>query len=139
MEGDREMVERIRMSMRRIVSSFLAVFQLYFAVLYLFPSLTYPSTPSPTVRIVLFIQSLGPYFTMGFGISGGVLAVALLLRRFIYVGHLFCLMVFVSYTMALWLGAFTQQPHGSIIAPSLCLVPVVGHAALALSYGGERR
>lgn len=130
------MVFRIRASMRMIVSFCLAIFQLYFAVLYIFPSFT--SSPAPTVKVIQFIQSLGPFFTVGFGISGGLLLATLLWRRFIHVGHMCCLAVFMSYGVALWFGAFGQHPHGTLIGPSLCFVPIIGHAALALSYGGDR-
>lgn len=140
MEGDRGVVARMRASARQIASTFLALFQIYFAVLYLFPVLVTPPTPAPTIKVVLFIQSLGPYYTLGFAVSGGVLLLTLLWRRSLaFIGHLACFSVFFAYTVALFLGAFSASPHGTLIAPSLCLVPVVGHALLALSYGGERR
>lgn len=128
-----------RESIRTIVSGFLCLFQLYMGLIYLFPPLvSRVNNPSPTVKIVQFIQSLGPYYTLGFAISGGVLLVALLTKRFIAAGHLLCFGVFFAYAMALLLGALSDTPHGPIIAPSLCVVPLVAHAVLALVYGGER-
>lgn len=134
------MMAKARDSMRSIVSGFLCAFQLYMALIYYFPSLvTRAINPSPTVSTVQFIQSLGPYYTLGFAISGGILLITLLTRRLIYVGHLLCFSVFFAYMIALLLGALSDHPYGPIVAPSLCLVPVVGHALLVLVYGGEKQ
>lgn len=133
------MMDQARKSARTIVSGALCFFQLYMAFLYQFPSLvSRTGNPSPTVKVVQFVQSLGPYYTLGFAISGGTLLVALLIKRWIYVGHLACFSVFFAYAMALLLGALGDKPHGPILAPSLCLVPLLCHAVLALVYGGER-
>jgi hypothetical protein len=136
------MIDRARNAVRRVVSLFLCLFQLYMAFLYVFPSLVARvGNPSPTVRIVQFIQSLGPYYTVGFAFSGGILLITLLvpkLRKWIFFGHLVCFGVFFSYGFALFLGALSDHPHGPIVTPSLAMIPIVGHAVLALVYGGER-
>lgn len=127
-----------REKLRSAVSWFLCVFQCYLAVLYLFPQWVGQTRPgNPTWRIVLFIQNLGPYYSIAFGVSGAVLLITLIARRRIYIGHTLCFGVLLAYAMSLLIGTLGVTPHGPVLAPSLCLVPIMTHAVLAFVYSGE--
>jgi hypothetical protein len=139
------MLTRLKMSIRPAASWVLCSLQAIFAVLHFFPSLAYrvptpaSPTPAPTMSIVAYIDSLGPFWVYGFGVSAAVLALSLRWKKSSRTyTHIFCGGVFASYMIALFFGALFDHPHGPLTLPILACLPVAGHAFLAISYGGDR-
>jgi hypothetical protein len=122
-------------------SVILLVLQLVATALHVIPSLVYPSnTAVRTTRIVVEIQHLGPIWVLLFGLSSLSLAAALWFGRpgrgEAY-GHLFCAGVWVMYATGLWLGAFAEAPHGTVLFPVLATFLVGFHTVVAASYNED--
>ena len=117
------------------VSAALVLLQLVLAVLHLFPALVF--SDSPTVRVLVFINSLGPWWTLGFGASGTGLVVALRVGKWRHYGHLGCAFVWVVYATALWIGAYAVTPPGPIRLAIVCTGLAAVHLVAATQYADE--
>lgn len=133
MRGPREEYHR-RLSLPA-VSLALVFLQLALAVLHMFPALVF--SDSPTVRVLVFINHLGPWWVLGFGASGAALLVALRVRRFRHLGHLGCAFVWVVYATALWIGAYAVSPPGPIRLAIVCTGLAVVHLVTATQYADD--
>lgn len=120
------------------VSAVLLTLQLTATVLHAVPGLVYATRAGrTTTRVVAYIQDLGPLWVFAFGVSGLVLAVALLRHRGVHYGHLACASVWVMYAVALWIGALADTPHGTVFYPTVTSVLVAIHMILASSYNED--
>lgn len=109
----------------------LAVLQLVLAALHLFPALVFSG--SPQVRVVLFINHLGPVWTTLFGLTGVALVLALRWHRYRHWTHLGCATVWSFYAAALWIGSVAVTP----VAPVRLAVIVTGLAILHLTAASQ--
>lgn len=117
---------------RMVLSWVFASLQLIFAVIHGFSFLVYPLHPS-TVRIVAYIQSLGPIWVYTFGGTSALLIASLLSRRLLPFSHSTCAGVWAGYAAALWVGALADKPAGVVSFPILATVITIGHVVLGLA------
>lgn len=134
MRGPRDLETRRPLNLPA-VSGALVLLQLVLALLHLFPALVF--SDSPTVRVLVFINGLGPFWTLGFGITGVGLVVALWARRFRHWAHLGCTFVWVVYATALWIGAYAVSPPGPIRLAIVCTGLAAVHLVTATQYADE--
>lgn len=123
---------------RMALSWILVVLQVIFAVIHGFNFLVYPAHPS-TVRIVAYIQSLGPIWVDAYGSTAVLLITALLLRRMVAFSHSCCAAVWAGYSAALWLGALSDRPTGVISLPIVTTLIMIIHIVLGLASVDTRR
>lgn len=117
------------------VSAALAVLQVALAVLHLFPRLVF--SDSPVVAVVRFINDLGPVWSIGFGLSGAALALALRYRRCRHWSHLACVFVWAWYAAALWIGSFAVTPVAPVRLALIVTGLAVVHLVAASQYAND--
>jgi len=110
--------------------------QVVVAVLHGFPSLVYRPNPR-TARVVEFINSLGPWWIVAFGLSATVLLVSLWRRRYRHLGHLACMFAWVVFAVALWFGALASRPIGPILFACVATGLVLMHLVIATAYADD--
>lgn len=108
------------------------------AVLHRFPNLVYRPNPR-TARIVEFINSLGPWWTVVFGLSSVALLAALGWHRYRHIGHLACMFAWVVFAVALWFGAIASTPTGPILFACVATGLVLVHLVIATAYADDPR
>lgn len=130
---------------RRIATGSLAFTHLLLAFAYSQPALsrsTLPSLPTNStspgqISIVSYIDSLGPIWLIGFGVTSLLLITALLLRPlWLRWAHVAALAVSTSFCFALWAGFALSSPRPTIIAATLSIAVVGGHFAMSDLYSG---
>lgn len=122
---------------RRLVvtSAVLLVLNVVLAVAYLVPAWSHPPIQVVgRVSIVNYIDSGGPWWIVGFGVTGVGGLAALTLRRWRLLAHSAAGVVAGMYAAALWFGALTSHPHTSLIPPILASTYCVLHMILADVY-----
>ena len=117
---------------RLVLSWVFASLQVIFAIIHGFSFLVYPAHPS-TVRIVAYIQSLGPIWVDAYGATSLLLIVSLLLRRLLPFSHSCCAGVWAGYSAALWWGALADRPMGVISFPVVATIIMIGHIVMGLA------
>lgn len=117
---------------RMVLSWVFASLQVIFAVIHGFSFLVYPAHPS-TVRVVAYIQTLGPIWVYAFGGTSVLLITALLLRRLLPFTHSACAGVWAGYASALWVGALFDRPEGVVSFPIVATIIMIGHVVLGLA------
>lgn len=131
--------QRQRRSPRPFASWTLCSLQWVFALLHLVPPWAYSSAGRTSVGVVAYINSLGPIWTIDFGLTSMILTVALLLRpKLLWVAHLLCGASFAAYSSALFFSAAFNHPAGPFTYPTLALFIFFAHGVLGYSYGGDR-
>jgi hypothetical protein len=115
----------------------LVLLQLVATGLHVVPSLVYPHTALKTTRVVAEINSLGPVWVLLFGVTSLGLGAALWWNRGETYAHLACAGTWVFYATGLWIGAFGEQPHGTILFPVVATMTVLFHTILAASYNED--
>jgi hypothetical protein len=108
------------------------------SVLHGFPRLVYRPNPQ-TARIVEFINSLGPYWVVAFGLSTVALVVSLVWHRYRHIGHLACMFTWVVFAVALWFGALASNPIGPILFACVATGLVLVHLVIATAYADDPR
>lgn len=123
---------------RLALSWILAGLEVIFAVIHAFNFLVYPANPT-TVKIVAYIQSLGPIWVDSYGFTAVLLIVALCTRRLLAFSHACCAAVWSGYAAALWLGALSDRPTGVISFPIVTTLIMIIHIVLGLASVDTRR
>lgn len=123
---------------RRIATVGLAIGHFMVAMAYSVPSLSIPpagTLPPGAVSIVNYIDSNGPWWIVGYGLSGVLLAAALLTNRGLQWAHALAAAVCGAYSTAALIGAFSSEPIRPIILGVAFGMAVVAHWGLSESYG----
>jgi hypothetical protein len=99
---------------RIVATSVLAFYCAIFAYLYALP-LPLRAGPEAVslgrVSVVLYIDSLGPVWQAGFGLSTLALAAGLIWHRVLAWAHTGSGAVTTTYASSLWIGFFASSPH----------------------------
>jgi hypothetical protein len=125
----------------RIVASWaLCVIQFVFCVLHTHGPWAYRVDGRTSTGVVAYINSLGPVWTVAFGVSAALLGALLVFKRGALYGHVFCGAVFAAFTGALFTSAILNSPAGPFTYPALALFMVFANGVLVFSYsdGGGR-
>lgn len=117
------------------MSGVLVGVQAAIALLHLHPPLVYPARPVSTT-VVVFINGLGPWWLVAFGLSAVALIITLKLNRHRQYGHLACGAVWIAYSVALWVGAVATR--GTLTLAVLATGWAALHLALATAYADRR-
>lgn len=107
------------------------------SILHLFPNLVYRPNPR-TARVVEFVNSLGPWWAVGFGLSSVVLFGTLVCQRFRHVGHGGGVFTWVWFSAALWFGAVASTPTGPILFACVATGLVAVHWIMASAWAEQR-
>jgi hypothetical protein len=123
---------------RRIASVGLALGHFAMAMAYSVPSLSIarPGTlPPGAVSVVNYIDSNGPWWIIGYGLSGLAIAVALCTARGLQWSHASGAVVCGAYSTAAFIGAFSSEPIRPIIVGTAFAMAMASHLGLSESYG----
>ena len=101
---------------RHSLSMTLAVSQMVLAVLYLFPGVITPASPT-TTRIVLELARVAPVWTISFGLTGLAVILGLAKHKLLHVAHAATASSWIGFAFALELSAWAN--HGTHLLPVL--------------------
>jgi hypothetical protein len=121
---------------RVAMSWVLLAVQVAVSTLHVFPPLVYRPNPR-TARVVEFVNSLGPWWAVSFGLSSVALLVVLMWRHYRHWGHLACVFVWIWFTVALWFGAIASDPMGPILFACVATGLVGVHVVVATAYADD--
>lgn len=132
----------MHLSPGRGIFSYCAVLvHLFLALSYQVPSLSISPTstvlPPGGVSIINYIDANGPYWVVGFTITGLSLLTALWTRRGLHIAHGVAAVVVCCYTMASFLGAFLSEPNRPIVVGLFGLLALSAHAGLSAAYSDQ--
>lgn len=119
---------------RHHLSMTLAVGDIVLAILYLFPGVMTPASPT-TTRIVLELARVGPVWTISFGLTGLAIVAGLQVHKLLHVAHAATGSSWVGFVFALTLGAVAN--HGTFLLPMLAAVLAAVNFVLAISYSQD--
>jgi len=119
---------------RHQLSMTLAVGDIVLAVMYLFPGILTPASPT-TTRIVLDLARVGPVWTIAYGVTGLAIIAGLQVHKLLHVAHAATGSVWVGFVFCLVLSAFAN--HGTFLLPAVCAVVAAVNFVLAVAYSRD--
>lgn len=119
---------------RHQLSMVLALGDIVLAVLYLFPGVMTPASPT-TTRIVLELARVGPVWTISFGLTGIAIIAGLQAHKLLHVAHAATGSSWVGFVFALVLSAVAN--HGTFLLPVVASVLAAVNFVLAVSYSRD--
>jgi polyferredoxin len=125
---------------QRAGSIALGAVALLLAIAYSHPALSVPQYLTlGRVSVVSFIDTRGPFWMVGFGITALGVAAGLLTHRAMAIVHSVGLFVSASFAAAIWYGAVTSQPPGPYVSAIMATGYCAFHWVMADSYRGGSR
>ncbi|KXF56132.1 hypothetical protein AXA44_02540 [Rhodococcus sp. SC4] len=122
----------------RLTAAVCGAMQISVGLLYLGPSqFVRRPLPPDQINLVQYIESAGPYWVIGFVLSGVVLLAASVRRRGFVIGHAVAVFIWAFYGSAVLIGAVMSEPPTPILTGSISVWLALMHAALA--YGCAER
>ena len=119
---------------RHHLSMTLALGDIGLAILYLFPGVMTPASPT-TTRIVLELARVGPIWTITFGLTGLAIVACLQVHKLLHVAHAATGSSWVGFVFCLVLSAVAN--HGTFLLPAVATVLAAVNFVLAVSYSHD--
>ncbi|MBP2208152.1 lipopolysaccharide export LptBFGC system permease protein LptF [Rhodococcus percolatus] len=122
----------------RLVAASLGAGQVAVGLLYLGPSqLVRRQLPPDQLSLVVYVENAGPYWVLGFILSGIVLLTASARSRGFVVAHGLGVFIWSFYGLAVLLGALFSVPPTPVLTGTIAMVVASVNAGLA--YGCAER
>lgn len=116
----------------RLVAGTCGLMQVAIGLLYLGPSqLVRRPLPPDQISFVVYIEQAGPYWVVGFVLSGLVLVAAAVRGKGFVVGYAAGVFVWLFYGGAILLGALVSEPPTPVLTGTFACFLAFVHAGLA--------
>jgi hypothetical protein len=125
---------------RRGATWFLGCAHLMFGAAYAVPGLAITNAlvgQRSQISIVNAIDHYGPWWVLGYLLSGAALLAAVVTDRLLPTAHLLGAVVSGAFAFAVWYGTFASEPNRSVVTGVLATGWVFWHWVMMLAYTDE--